>query len=63
MSNETIPPYFVLDKSKEVIFYLGKEVVEAEKELPEWMRKFPSGYKGMVIKSACLFKKLKEDSR
>ena len=62
MSNENIPPHFVLDKSKEVLFYFGKGAVEAEKELPVWMQKFPSGYKGMVIKSACLFKKLKEYS-
>ena len=63
MSNENIPPHFVLDKSKEVIFYLSKGAVEAEKELPAWMQKFPSEYKGMVMNSACLFKKLKEDSR
>ena len=62
MSKENIPPHFVLDKSKEVIFYLGKGAVEAEKELPAWMQKFPSDYKGMVMTSACLFKKLKEDS-
>ena len=62
MSNENIPPHFVLDQSKEVIFYLGKGEVEAEKELQSWMRKFPTNYKGMIIKSACLFKKLKEDS-
>ena len=63
MSNENIPPHFVLDKSKEVIFYLGKGAVETENELSAWMQKFPSDYKGMVMKSACLFKKLKEDSR
>ena len=63
MSNENLPPHVVLDKSKEVIFYLEKGVVEAEKELPEWMQKFPSDHKGMVMKSACLFKKLKGDSR
>ena len=63
MSKKNIPPYFVLDKSKEVIFYIGKRSVEADKELQAWMKKFPSDYKGMVMKSACLFKKLKEDSR
>ena len=63
MSKENIPPHFVLDKSKEVIFYLGKGSVEAEKEMTAWMIDFPSDYKGMVINSACLFKKLKEDSR
>ena len=63
MSKENIPPHFVLDKSKEVIFYLGKGAVEPEKEITEWMKTFPSDYKGMVMKSACLFKKLKEDSK
>ena len=64
MSKEkNIPPHFVLDKSKEVIFYLGKGEVEADKELQAWMKDFPSAYKGMVMRSACLFKKLKEDSK
>ena len=63
MSKHYIPPHFVLDKLKEVIFYLGKGEVEVEKEVQAWMNDFPSDYKGMVMKSACLFKKLKEDSR
>ena len=63
MSKENIPPHFVLNKSKEVIFYLGKRAVEEEKEMTAWMIDFPSDYKGMVMKSACLFKKLKKDSR
>tara|TARA_Y100001968_G_scaffold249583_1_gene234427 strand:+ start:621 stop:815 length:195 start_codon:yes stop_codon:yes gene_type:complete len=63
MNNQNIPPHFVLDKSKEVIFYLGKGAVEVEKEMTEWMKTFPSDYKGMVMKSACLFKKLQEDLR
>ena len=63
MSKENIPPHFVLDKSKEVIFYLGKGEVEAEKELQAWMQDFPSDYKVMVVKSAYLLKKLKKDSR
>ncbi len=63
MSKENIPPHFVLSKSKEVIFYLGKGSVELDNELQAWMQEFPSDYKGMLIKSACLFNKLKEDSR
>tara|TARA_B100000579_G_C22635010_1_gene758567 strand:+ start:407 stop:601 length:195 start_codon:yes stop_codon:yes gene_type:complete len=63
MSKENIPQHFVIHKSKEVIFYLGKGPSEAEKELQVWMKDFPSDYKGMVIKSACLFKRLKEDAR
>ena len=63
MIKKNIPPHFVLVKSKEVIFYLGKVEVEADKELQAWMKDFPSDFKGMVMKSSCLFKKLKEDSR
>ena len=62
MRGKNIPPHFVLVKSKEVIFYVGKGSVETDKKLKEWMQKFPSDYKGMVMKSACLFKKMKEDS-
>ena len=62
MSKDNIPPHFVFDKSKEAIF-LGKGEVEIEKELQAWMNDFPSDYKAMVMKSACLFKKLNEDSR
>ena len=63
MSKENIPSHFVLHESKEVIFYLGKRTVETEREMTAWMKDFPSEYKGMIMKSACLFKKLKEDSR
>ena len=63
MSKDNIPQHFVLKKTKEVIFYLGNRELEEEKELQAWMNDFPSDYKGMIIKSACLFKKLKEDSR
>ena len=63
MSKENIPPNFVLDKSKEVIFYLGKGSVAADEEMQAWMQHLPSDYEGMVLKSACLFKKLKEDSK
>ena len=63
MSKENIPPYFVLDKSKEVIFYLGKGEIEKGKKLQTWMKDFPSDFQGMIINSACLFKKLKQSSR
>ena len=63
MSKENIPPNFALDKSKEVIFYLGKRAVETENEMTAWMKDFSSEYKCIVMKIACLFKKLKDDSR
>ena len=52
MSKDNIPQHFVLNKTKEVIFYLGNGEVEEEKELQAWMNDFPSDYKGMIIKSA-----------
>ena len=61
MSNEVIPPHLVLEKTKEVIFY-SKPPVPTDIEITEWMKDFPSDFKGMVIKSACLFKRLKEDA-
>ena len=63
MSKENIPPQFVLNKSKEVICYLVKGSMAVDKELQSWMQELPSDYKGIVMQSACLFKKLKEDSR
>tara|TARA_B100000945_G_scaffold60153_1_gene44721 strand:+ start:550 stop:681 length:132 start_codon:yes stop_codon:yes gene_type:complete len=42
MSKEKIPLHFVLDKSKEVIFYLRKRAVEIAKEMRAWMKDVPS---------------------
>ena len=61
MSKAVIPPHLVLEKTKEVIFY-SKPPVPTDIEITEWMKDFPSDFKGMVIKSACLFKRLKEDA-
>ena len=61
MSKAVIPPHLVLEKTKEVIFY-SKPPVPTDTEITEWMKDFPSDFKGMVMKSACLFKRLKEDA-
>ena len=48
MSKENIPSHFVLDESKEVIFYLGKRAVETEKEMTAWMKDFLLNTKGCL---------------
>tara|TARA_B100001113_G_C20746556_1_gene464734 strand:+ start:182 stop:373 length:192 start_codon:yes stop_codon:yes gene_type:complete len=60
MSKIVIPPHLVLKETKEVIFYSNPKV-SSEIEITGYMKYFPSDYKGMVIKSACLFKRLRED--
>tara|TARA_B100000579_G_C22338665_1_gene623895 strand:+ start:243 stop:479 length:237 start_codon:yes stop_codon:yes gene_type:complete len=54
-----IPPHMVFAESKEVIFY-SKQSVPFEIIKSTWMKDFPDDFKGMVIKNACLFKRLKE---
>ena len=61
MSKTGIPPHLVLEKTKEVIFY-SKSPAPSDIEITEWMKDFPTDFKGMVMKSACLFKRMKEDS-
>ena len=61
MTKTDIPPYIVLEESKEVIFYF-KESVRSAIQISTWMTDFPIDYKGMVIKNACLFKRLKEQT-
>ena len=58
MSKENIPLNFVLDKSKEVILYLGKGEVEGEKELQAWMKDSPSNFKGISCRCEETFYKL-----
>tara|TARA_Y100001968_G_C18879670_1_gene491124 strand:- start:105 stop:296 length:192 start_codon:yes stop_codon:yes gene_type:complete len=61
MKKSIMPTYFLLHKSKEVIFY-SKSPVLSDIEISEWMTNFPDGYKGMVMQNACLFKRLKEQA-
>ena len=49
MSKAVIPPHLVLEKTKEVIFY-SKPPVPTDIEITEWMKDFPSDFKGMVMK-------------
>ncbi len=53
------PPHIILKATKEVIFYLSKEY-NASIEIKQWMDDLNlTGYKGMTIKSKCIFNKLK----
>ena len=56
------PPYIILNSTKEVIFYLSKEY-NSSKNLKLWMDSLNlTGYKGMTIKSKCIFNKLKDQN-
>ena len=62
METIKIPPYIILKSTKEVIFYLSKEY-NSSLDIKLWMDNLNlSGYKGMTIKSKCIFNKLKEEN-
>ena len=54
--------YIVLQESREVIFYL-KNPLPSEIIIPAWMTSFPNDYKGIIGKNACLFERLKDQSK
>jgi len=59
---ETIktPPHIILKSTKEVIFNLSKEY-NSSLDIKLWMKNLNlTGYKGMTIKSKCIFNKLKD---
>ena len=59
---ETIktPPHIILQSTKEVIFYLSKEY-ESSIDIKIWMKNLNlTDYKGMTIKSKCIFNRLKD---
>ena len=61
MNQTKIPPYVVLEPSKEVIFYISKESNFA-KDIPGWIKRLNlSNYSGMVINSKCIFNRLKNN--
>ncbi len=57
-----IPPNIILHKSKEVIFYISNNN-KNPLNIDLWTRKLNLlGYKGLVIHSKCIFKRLKTDA-
>ena len=53
-----IPPYLVIEPSKEVIFYMPKKS-DAAQEISIWLKELNlPDYKGMVMNSKCMFNRL-----
>ena len=60
MNTIKIPPYIILKSTKEIIFYLSKEY-SSDLDIKLWIDNLNlTGYKGMTIKSKCIFNKLKD---
>ena len=54
-----MPPYLVIEPSKEVIFYMPKKS-DAAQEISIWLKELNlPDYKGMVMNSKCMFNRLK----
>ena len=59
MKTLKIPPYLVIDPSKEVIFYIPKQS-DDEKNISAWIKELNlADYSGMVINNKCMFNRLK----
>ena len=62
METIKIPPYIILKSTKEIIFYLSKEY-SSDLDIKLWIDNLNlTGYKGMTIKSKCIFNKLKDQN-
>ena len=62
METIKIPPYIILQSTEEVIFYLSKEY-NSNLDIKLWMDNLNlTGYKGMTIKSKCIFNKLRDQN-
>ena len=58
MKTVQIPPYLVIDPSKEVIFYIPKQS-DDEKNISAWIKELNlADYSGMVINNKCMFNRL-----
>ena len=56
-----IPPHIIIEPSKEVIFYIRKRT-DAAQEISVWVKALNlPNYRGMVIKSKCMFNRLKDE--
>ena len=53
-----LPPYYLDEKNKEVVFHL-KGAYPATMAIPVWMKNFPDGYKGLVVRCEETFYKLR----
>ena len=56
------PPYIILHKSKEVIFYISHNYRDPT-NIDLWTKELNLvGYKGLIIHSKCIFNRLKSDA-
>ena len=60
MKSLKTPPHIIIKSTKEVIFYLSKDF-DSSIDIRTWMEDLNLlGYKGMTIKSKCIFNRLKD---
>ena len=60
MKGKNTPPHIIIQSTKEVIFYLSKEY-DSRIDINIWMENLNlKNYKGMTIKSKCIFNRLKD---
>ena len=56
-----IPPYIVIQSSKEVIFYLSKNN-NSDIDIKDWIKELNlADYKIMVVNSKCIFNRLNNE--
>ena len=53
-----LPPHYVDEKNQEVVFHI-KGGFPTTMAIPQWMRCFPDGYKGLVVRCEETFYKLR----
>ncbi|WP_041710548.1 hypothetical protein [Prochlorococcus marinus] len=59
MKTVKIPPYLVIEPSKEVIFYVPNKSNDL-KDIDSWIKELNlTDYSGMIINSKCMFNRLK----
>tara|TARA_B100000963_G_C22274422_1_gene514241 strand:- start:267 stop:470 length:204 start_codon:yes stop_codon:yes gene_type:complete len=57
------PPNIILNKSREVIFYISNDDNKKPINIDLWIKELNLlGYKGLVIHSKCIFNRLKNDA-
>ncbi len=55
MKSSKLPPFVILNSSKEVIFYVSKNS-KVDKDIKLWLKKLClTNYNGMIINSKCIF--------
>ena len=58
----TLPPHFILEKNKEVVFHI-KGVFPVTLAIPTWMKSFPADYKSIVVRCEETFYRMREGKK